>query len=215
MLQNSTFNDALLPFVFLVFVLLVWSFIILFTKTFGVLLFLPGTACCTIRALLKALIIFFLVVIKLCLQRTTEFSVWTHRSPCNFLLLLSLGTVSLTFQGSDQFFISKGTLFLTLLFFLLIFKCVLRGKKWQFFQFPTIVGSCVTATGSLNSGVKLNFWWLCRLLCLGLDYFPLFSGDSGIYLWSRTPNKGVWGTGRFTPPPFILNELLLPSWNWF
>lgn len=107
-LQNSTFNDALLPFVFLVFVLLLWSFIIPFTKTFGVLLFSPGMACCTIRALLKALIIFFLVVIKLCLQQTTEFSVWTHRSPCNFLLLLSLGTVSLTFLGSDQFFHQQG-----------------------------------------------------------------------------------------------------------
>lgn len=133
-------------------------------------------AYCTIRASLKALIIFFWL-----------WSSSACNEPLNFLFehtdLPVIPCCSFHWESDlwhswevTNFFISEGKLFLPVLlfFFFLIFKGVLRGKKRQFFRFPAIVGSRVTSEGSLNSGVKLHFWWLCQLLCLGMDYFPLF-----------------------------------------
>lgn len=138
--------------------------------------FLPAMAWCTIRASLKSLIIFIFFYCDQVLPPTNHW-IFCLSTQISVIPCCSFHWESPLWHSWEVTNFLSMKLFLILLFFWLIFKCVLRGKKWQFLSFPTIVGSSVTVARSLNSGVKLNFWWLCQLLCLGLDYFPLFSGD--------------------------------------
>lgn len=167
MLQNTTLIDALLPFVqcvVLVFVLLLWSLIIPFIIFF----FLFWYGLLHNWSFVKGSHYF---------SSLWSSSAWNE--PLNFLFehadLAVIPFCSFNQEPSlcgswevTSFFSSEGKLFLTCILFLLVFNCVLRAKKAT-----TITGSYVTAAGSLNSGFKFNFGWLCWLLCLGLDYFPL------------------------------------------